>query len=159
MFWLLCSKGKGWKWATWLGLLLIGFGLLLFPWVKRNNDVLGEPVPVCTSGGLVLWSANNPESNGLYSSIPDEQEITDPLEMAAYSRACSEKAKAWIMENPGSFLRLVVLKHLHSWGNETTYAELLNIRGEVSGLLDLGVSFVAQTGWAMAGLPTRSAAT
>lgn len=139
-------------WKLWLLSALVFAGVLA-PWVLRNTRVFGQPVLICTSGGLVLYSANNPESNGLYSSVPDEVHIESAPEFLAYARACSGRAWTFIREQPGRFLRLVALKNLHTWGNEATFAELVNVRGRAVASLDLFVSFLAQLGWAfVAGL-------
>lgn len=146
-FWLLYSRGSGTLLKKTL-FLCIGFSVLLAPWIMRNLSVFGEPVAVCTSGGLVLYSANNPDSNGLYSPIPDQAEISTPQEMLKHSHACSEKAWEYILGDPAGFAKLAVKKHLYSWGNETTYAALVNVRGRVVPALDSGISAVAQSGWA-----------
>jgi len=130
-------------------LFLLGFGVVLGPWVYRNVRVFEAPVLVCTSGGLVLYSANNPTSNGLYSPLPDEVALQTPQAMLAHSRWCAQQAWSFIKERPGRFLELVWQKNLHTWGNETTYAELINRRGVYEQRLDLLFSFLAQTGWAL----------
>ena len=134
--------------ARWI-IIMFGFTLVLAPWVIRNTHVFGEPVLVCTSGGLVMYSANNPESNGLYNAQPDTASISTPQEMLAHSRWCSAQAKAWILQEPMAFLALSAKKFLHTWGNETTFAELINVRGRSSFKLDAGGSLLFQTGWAV----------
>jgi len=130
-----------------LALFLAGMAVVMLPWVARNLRVFGEPVLVCTSGGLVLYSANNPDSNGLYSPLPDESAVSTPAEMLEHSRDCSRKARQFMREEPAAFLGLVVRKNLHTWGNETTFAELINIRGRAPSWLDPLCSALFQTGW------------
>ncbi len=135
-------------WIAWT-LFVVAMVLVIFPWTVRNIRVFGEPVLINTSGGLVLYSANNPESDGLYSPIPDQVEIDSPREMLAYSRWCTEQAVAFIREHPGHFAYLAGMKMLHTWGTETTYTELVNRRGRRIPWLDQGLRMVSQTGWAM----------
>ena len=136
------------KWI--MGVLLFGVGMLvvLGPWMARNWVVFDDLVPVCTSGGLVLYSANNPESNGLYSEIPDIAEIHTPQEMLAHSRWCSDQAKQFMRDQPGQFLSLAARKFLHTWGVEATFTDLINMRGAVPGWIKPVFSVVFVLGWA-----------
>ncbi|MCB1069208.1 MAG: hypothetical protein KDL31_02560, partial [Kiritimatiellae bacterium] len=131
-----------------LVLFLVGMGLVIAPWMMRNHRLFDAWVPVCTSGGLVLYSANNPESNGLYSGLPDAVKIDTPPEMLAHSRESSAKAKTFIRENPGHFLSLAGVKFLHTWGVEATFVDLINLRGRAPGWLDAGLSALFHTAWA-----------
>ncbi len=132
-------------------LFLLGMALVIAPWTFRNWRVFDAIVPVCTSGGLVLWSANNPESNGLYSGLPDTADIKTPAEMLAHSRDASAAARRFILENPVRFLQLVGTKLLHTWGGEATFAELINRRGRSLGKPEDAVSLVFFMGWTLAG--------
>lgn len=135
-----------------------GLGLVLAPWAVRNYRIFGAWVPVCTSGGLVLYSANNPESNGLYSPTPDQAAIHTPADMLAHSQACSEKAVDFIRENPGHFARLAARKVLHTWGSEATFAELINRRGRPLGRMEDLFSAAFLAGWsALVGLWSMAA--
>ncbi len=149
-FWILAAgrwmRGRLWGHAI---LFVVAMAVVIAPWAWRNANVFGEPVLICTSGGLVLYSANNPESDGLYSYLPDDVKIESPQEMLAHSRWCSEQALAFMRENPASFLRLVWLNLLHTWGTETTYVELINADGHSLGRLDPALRFLVQTGWGM----------
>lgn len=132
--------------ALWL-IFCLGSVLALLPWIIRNYQVFGEFVPVCTSGGLVLYSANNSDSNGLYSAIPDQANISTPAEMLAHARWCSAQAQNWIWEEPVSFLKLVLIRFLHTWGSEATFTELINWRGEYRSWIKPGFSLVFLAGW------------
>lgn len=149
-FWIL-SAGQLFGRRVWIAwsLFVVAMVLAIFPWTLRNVRVFGEPVWINTSGGLVLYSANNPESDGLYSSIPDQADIQTPREMLEHSRWCTKQAVAFIREHPGHFAYLAWMKILHTWGTETTYTELVNWRGRRIPRLDQGLRFVSQTGWAM----------
>lgn len=147
-FWLLSARSFFQRrvWAAWLA-FLVGMVIVIAPWAWRNRQVFGEPVLVCTSGPLVLWSANNPESDGLYSPLPDTTRIDTPDEMLRHMRYCRDQAKARILFHPGAFLRLAARKLLHTWGTETSYVELINRGGAPLGPLDPALRFITQAGW------------
>ena len=147
-FWLLSARSFFQRrlWAAWL-LFVLGMGVIITPWAWRNRQIFGEPILVCTSGPLVLFSANNPESDGLYSPLPDETLIETPEEMLRHMRFCRDHAKAFILHHPDQFLRLALRKLLHTWGTETSYVELINQGGEAIPKLDPALRFIAQTGW------------
>lgn len=131
-----------------IAVFCVGMLLIIGPWTARNWRVFGDFVPVCTSGGLVLYSANNPDSNGLYSGTPDDVSLETPAQMLAHSRQCSDRAKQFIREHPGRFLDLAWRKFLHTWGVEATFADLINRRGESNAILDKAFSFFFAAGWA-----------
>ncbi|MBU1693438.1 MAG: hypothetical protein KKC51_05685 [Verrucomicrobia bacterium] len=147
-FWLLSAKSFFQRrlWMAWL-LFVVGMGLVIAPWAWRNRQVFGEPILVCASGPLVFYSANNPESDGLYSPLPDETHIETPDEMVRHMRYCRDQAQAFILAHPGQFVRLALRKLLHTWGTETTYIELINRGGEAMPTLDPALRFIAQSGW------------
>jgi hypothetical protein len=132
------------------GLALFGGGLMLvlLPWMTRNWIVFREVVPVCTSGGLVLYSANNPSSNGLYSDGPDKVQLASPREMLDHTRWCSAQARAFMRNEPRQFVDLAWRKFLHTWGSEATFTELINWRGQSSPIIKRGFSFIFLAGWA-----------
>lgn len=136
------------KWASGFAVFAFGMAAWLGPWMLRNHQVFDDWVPVCTSGGLVLYSANNPDSNGLYSAMPDEVVLSTPAEMLAHTRWCSDQAKRFMVEQPLAFLDLAWRKFLHTWGVEATFTELINWRGEGRGWIKPAFSAVAATGWA-----------
>jgi hypothetical protein len=141
----------------WLFFLVV-MCTVLAPWVWRNQQVFDAPVMICTSGPLVFYSANNPESDGLYSDIPDRADIDTPQHMLAHMAWCNQMARDFIREQPGRFLELVWLKWLHTWGTETTFVELINYRGTALGQADPLLRFIVQTGWATVVLLWVSAA-
>lgn len=154
LFWLLAPSADGkstarlariWKLVL---LFVCGMAIVIAPWTFRNWKIFGELVPVCTSGGLVLYSANNEESNGLYSGVPDAASIDSPHAMLAHSRESADRAKRFIRENPGRFLSLAWNKILHTWGGEATFAELINNRGQSLGWAEDLFSAAFFLGWA-----------
>ena len=150
LFFLVTATGALFQrrlWAVW-GLFILAMAATLSPWAVRNFRVFGEPVLVCTSGPLVLYSANNPQSNGLYSALPDEKTVETPREMLAHGAWCKEQAFSFIRAQPMAFARLVWLKLLHTWGTETSFVELINWKGQALGKKDPALRFIVQTGWA-----------
>lgn len=121
---------------------------VLAPWIARNWVVFDEIVPVCTSGGLVLYSANNPDSNGLYSEIPDMTNIQTPQEMLAHADHCTEMAMDFMVGQPRAFLHLAGVKFLHTWGVEATFVELMNYKGSTPARMQDGLTLIYMTGWA-----------
>ena len=134
-------------WVVW-GIFTLAMMATIAPWILRNYQVFGRPVPVATSGPLVLYSANNPRSNGLYSSLPDETHVTTPAEMLSHGQWCREQAFRFIRSRPRDFASLVWRKLLHTWGTETTFVELINFKGQTLGKWDPALRAVVLTGWA-----------
>ena len=130
---------------------MLGFILVLLPWNIRNYSIFDQPVFVCTSGGLVLYSANNEFSNGLYSNIPEQGTPPDPKAFLSYSKICAQKAIEFIVNNPLSYMQLSLKKILITWGNETTYTELFNYKGRMLYKhVGMAYDFVIQCGWIIA---------
>jgi hypothetical protein len=127
----------------------LGLTLVLTPWTIRNYQVFDAFVPICTSGGLVFYSANNPQSNGLYSNLPDLYKPTSPHDALRHSRECWNLGWAFIREQPRHFMRLVALKNLHTWGNEATFATQVNVKGRPVRELTLALSALSQFAWAL----------
>ncbi len=149
---VLASGGRSIRWRHYgrgAAGFVVGMLVVIGPWAYRNYQVFDALVPVCTSGGLVLYSANNPASNGLYSSIPDEVSLDSPAAMLAHSRWCSEQARAFMVEEPAHFARLALNKFLHTWGVEATFAELINRRGVHDPWIKPGFSFLSMGGWSV----------
>ncbi len=88
----------------------LGFGGGLAPWVVRNLQVFGEPVPVVDSAHLHLWVGNNPDANGgpltpsMLAGAPGEELSKVSRQPERYSRL---GALAWqeVRTNPAQTLR------------------------------------------------------
>jgi len=146
---MICVSKVEWRrWAFGMLMFVAGMLMVLGPWMLRNWMVFDHVVPVCTSGGLVLYSANNPESNGLYSALPDSVSLNTPAEMLAHSQWCSAQAKEFMLNEPVMFLNLVWKKFLHTWGVEATFTDLINWRGQSDPRIKQAFSFVFVAGWA-----------
>lgn len=136
------------SWSIWILFLAI-MSITIAPWVLRNQRMFGETVLINTAGPLVLFSANNPESDGLYSDIPDQVDLQTPQDMLDHMEWCSEQAKIFIRENPSRFIQLIGLKLIHTWGTETTFVELINRNRRSLGPVDPAMRFAVQSGWAL----------
>lgn len=150
LLFLALAAGSFWRrrvWQSWL-LFVCAMAATILPWTLRNWHVLGVPVPICTSGPMVLYSANHPDSNGLYHSRPDESMPANAQEMVAHAARCRRLAWAAIRHQPAAFLRRAGFKFLHTWGTETTFVELINRNGQPLQAAGLALRFVVQTGWA-----------
>jgi 4-amino-4-deoxy-L-arabinose transferase-like glycosyltransferase len=89
--------------------------LLFSPWVYRNHQIFGEFVLVSANGGTNLWMGNNPNSNGGYIDLPDlnfKNEITR-------DQYLKKEAINYIIHNPGSYVKLAVLRTITTYKAET----------------------------------------
>lgn len=134
----------------------------------HNRLAAGEPVTLSAHGGLNLYVGNNPEATG-YTKIPsglragqaamlkDSIAIAEAAEgrkLRRYevSRYWSDKAKAYIREHPGDWLRLMGLKVRNLW-NQYQYDDLslIALLDEV-GILTPGIRFGIVAALAIPGL-------
>lgn len=53
--------GLGVRWGA---VIAVAFAALLYPWVQRNEALLGDFVPFTTMGGFTLWEASGPGADG-----------------------------------------------------------------------------------------------
>ena len=85
---------------------------LIAPWTIRNARAFGRPVLISANGGSNLWMGNNPNSHGLYMSLPTEVDGMGELER---DELLGRRAKQYIRENPGVFavglVRKLMLTH------------------------------------------------
>lgn len=90
-----------WTWRA-LGLravvLALGFALTISPWTIRNRVVLGDWVPLATSGGFNMWLGHHPGSTGLHtrSTSPPVPEDAGELERSSYG--ARESLKYWLSD-------------------------------------------------------------
>jgi 4-amino-4-deoxy-L-arabinose transferase-like glycosyltransferase len=92
--------------------------LTILPWILRNHDVLGEWVPISTSGGDTFYRANNPLATGGYIRAGEHDLYALPeLER---SRQGYDLGKAWIREHPLDFLSLMFRKQVIFLSNDST---------------------------------------
>jgi len=93
------------------------FGIVVGAWSYRNYRVLHAPVLIATNGGSVFYLANNPKANGGYSE--EGERSLDGLTEVERNRTGFRMALEWIRSEPGSFLRLVLKKHLYFLGDDS----------------------------------------
>ena len=94
------------------------FGICLSPWWFRNYQVFNEFVPFTTASPRLLYSGNNPmnESGGGRRGM-DWEPIAefDTLSELAWAEAYRREALSYIARNPGTFVRMSVLKFVRYW--------------------------------------------
>lgn len=97
-----------------LALVAGGMVLVVSPWTYRNYVVLDAFVPVANTGGISLYVGNNPAATGRHVPVNG----LAGLDELAANREGARRARAWIAENPGAFVRLIVPKNLEFLGND-----------------------------------------
>ena len=138
--------------ATATLLLLGGVGLGTSPAWLHNSLVARDPVFLSAHSGVNLWIGNNPEANGyprfplglragqramLSDSITGAEAAAGrPLPRSEVSAFWSAKAKAFIAENPGAWLKLLALKIVNFW-NSFQYDDI----SVITSLREQGVTF------------------
>jgi 4-amino-4-deoxy-L-arabinose transferase-like glycosyltransferase len=90
--------------------------LVVAPWTVRNYLVLGEFIPVATTGGGVLWVANNSDATG--SWVPFPQRLI-ALDEVSRDRAARAEAVSWIRAHPTRFASLSVRKAMLFWADDS----------------------------------------
>ena len=99
-------------------LALLGAGMLvvILPWTVRNYRVLHTPVLITSSGGDVLYRANNPLATGGW--IKDGEHPLRQYDELTRSRLGYRWAKEWIREHPDRFLLLSLQKQVLFLGDD-----------------------------------------
>src|SRR5258708_39123503 len=94
------------------------------PWTLRNYRELGEFVLVSTNGGVVLYSANNPYTDGRGSAVH-----LPPAENEGASRVGLRRAAAQdgFKATPPRFLGLAVNRACITWGTSTQIMPVVSI--------------------------------
>lgn len=84
---------------------------LIAPWSIRNTRLFDQFVLISTNGGANTWMGNNPSTSGFYQPLP-ELDIANEAERDA---ELGRRAKAYIMDQPGAFVKrsAVKLARLH----------------------------------------------
>ena len=125
-------------------LLALGLALGTSPAWLHNALVARDPVFLSAHSGVNLWIGNNPGANG-YPRFPPglragqqamlkdsitgaEAAVGRPLRRSEVSRYWSDKAKAYIAENPNAWLRLTLAKVANFW-NAFQYDDISVITG------------------------------
>lgn len=113
--------------------LLAAFYMILLPWGVRNWLVLGQFTLSSTTTGLNLWKGNNPATAVLYPAMDvdaldalldeppagpgwwDELRVLPTLSEADRNRLFQRLALNYIMEQPGQFLKMGLVKVYTLW--------------------------------------------
>jgi hypothetical protein len=143
---LYVALGTTWGTAIKRAVILTAFMLLaILPWTIRNYVVLNHFVLVSTNAGLVLHTANNPDSIGTDIAMPPQPGDTD--EVVKDSRHMRE-AVDWIVHNPLQFLRLTGYRVAMTWGSDTAFINCNDcLYGKVPPLVLNAVRGVAQVAY------------
>ena len=143
---LYVAMGTAWGTAIKQAAILAAFMLLaIMPWTIRNYVVLNHFVLVSTNFGLVLHTANNPDSIGTEMAMPRQPGDTD--EVVKDSRHMRE-AVDWIVHNPLQFLRLTGYRVALTWGSDTAFINCnACLYGKVPPLVLNAVRGVAQVAY------------
>lgn len=98
---------------------------VLAPWGLRNRAHFGELTLTSANGGVNLWMGNNPASDGGYFPLPAELQHLPPHKL---DRQLRQEAVAFILANPGAYLRLTWNRVYYSLRSDTI-AAVWNWRG------------------------------
>jgi 4-amino-4-deoxy-L-arabinose transferase-like glycosyltransferase len=92
---------------------LVGFAVLVGPWMVRNYVVFQRFIPVQTLGGAHLYMATPARS----SSEAERQERAELERMKHVEQDKALYTRSWqrVVENPGEFLRLMRQRSLEMW--------------------------------------------
>lgn len=89
---------------------LLGFALVVVPWMVRNHYAVGV-AKINTNSGINLFIGNQPGAGMGYNSyLADQYDLNDPLKEAYVDSVAWQRAKDYIFEKPGAFLARGVIK-------------------------------------------------
>lgn len=114
-----------------IALLFLGVGVGASPAWLHNRFLARDPVFLSAHSGVNFWIGNNPDANG-YPRFPPglragqralladsitaaESALSRPLKRSEVSAFWLGKAKAYIAQNPGAWLRLLGVKIANFW--------------------------------------------
>lgn len=85
-------------------LALVGFLVVVAPWMVRNYHVVGVAT-INTNTGINLFIGNQPGAGMGYNKyLADQFDVNGPLQEAYVDSAAWHRAKDYILERPGAFL-------------------------------------------------------
>jgi Flp pilus assembly protein TadD len=157
-----------WKRPLLALLLLLGVAAGVAPCAAHNYFIAHDRVLLSAHSGVNLWIGNNPYANG-YPRMPPglhagqeamlqdsitavQKSVGHELKRSEVSDFWAAKARAYIRENPGAWLKLVAAKVVNFW-NAFQYDDLSIITNlRLQGVLLPGLKFGLIAALALAGL-------
>ena len=81
-----------------------GIGLILAPWVIRNQITMGSPA-LATQGGFTFWSGSNPDATGSwYYKIEESDPLFNEKDEIKRDKEFYKRGIDYAVHNPGKFL-------------------------------------------------------
>src|SRR5215467_2041506 len=114
-------RKRGLSWFRLPALAVFGFGLVLFPWIARNQLVFHRQVWLRSNFGLELWLGNNPEVPVSWSwwlhptESVQEKEAFLRLGEVAYMREKKMAAIQFIKTHPADTIRFQYHRFMETW--------------------------------------------
>jgi len=117
---------KSWKRSTATALIfLLGFFVIVFPWLVRNRLVTHQWVPVTVIGGHAFYMGNHAGVNerirggdwiqGVDGQYPINDPNLPPLLSIEADRYLMRKGLEFVRQHPYHFLKLTAIKALRLW--------------------------------------------
>lgn len=121
LVWLFFAlEKKGGKFIFNAGIIIVMMGVVLSPWLIRNQKVFNKSLLIATNGGYNFWMGNNPLAKGSTGNgIKPPEYLAQQL-----SRAKSEIEKEqlfyhdafqFVKKEPARFIGLTIQKALNLW--------------------------------------------
>lgn len=117
--WLACRDRA--RFGRGFALFVALAGLVVLPWMVRNQRVLGTP-SLRANLGVELRLGNNDTSTGRPvpfryhpSHVPEELALYRELGEKAYAEDCMRRARVWIDQHPGRFALLCLRRLQFFW--------------------------------------------
>lgn len=106
-------------WAALVAVCGLCWAATMAPWTARNWHIYHRFIPISIQGGWNFYEGQTVDPDeirykraGEMGREASELGLTDPLQRDDHFGA---KAKAWVRENPGEFLRLCSIKAVRFW--------------------------------------------
>ncbi len=113
------ARGRGLRTAA---ILLLTLGISMVPWTMRNHQEFGRFVPVSLNGGFNAWLGNHPDARAeMGNRMSEAMQLEYDSIIEEYpgegeqDRAYWAKAREYIFEDPGRFIRLSLQKAINLW--------------------------------------------
>ena len=115
------ARARSVKWLRYSGFAVMAFGLVLSPWIVRNEIVFHGQVLLRSNFGLELWLGNNPEVPVSWSwwlhPTESAKEKSDFLRLGEVAYMQQKKAAAieFIKSHPADVLRFQYHRFMETW--------------------------------------------